>query len=136
MARRGSRETAMKVLYAWDLSGLDPLERLPYMAKEKDFDCAKPDGFCDQIVRGVLDCRDKVDRVIGECALDWDFGRISPVDRNILRIAVYEILFLKETPFAVVVDEAIEIAKRYGTEDSFRFVNGILDQIKGDGGGE
>jgi transcription antitermination factor NusB len=73
-----------------------------------------------------------LDQVVGDCALDWDFNRIAAVDRNILRIAVYEILFLKETPAAVVINEAIEIAKAYGTEDSFRFVNGILDRIASD----
>jgi N utilization substance protein B len=118
------------VLYAWDLSGLDPLERIPYWTDEKEFNISKPDDFGDKIVRGVLDCRDALDQAIAGCVLDWDFSRISVVDRNILRIAAYEILFLRETPFAVVINEAVEIAKIYGAEDSFRFVNGILDQIK------
>jgi N utilization substance protein B len=130
MARRASRETALKVLYAWDLSGLDPLERLSYMTSEKEFDVPAPDDFCGKLVRGVLGCRDMLDGAIGDCALEWDFDRISAVDRNILRIAAFEMLFLKEAPFAAVINEAIEIAKAYGAEDSFRFVNGILDQIK------
>lgn len=78
---------------------------------------------------GVCDHLGLLDALIGRCSLHWKLNRMNAVDRNILRIAAYELAFLEDTPGRAVLNEAIEIAKRYGTEDSGRFVNGILDRI-------
>ena len=81
------------------------------------------------LVQGVLDTMEEMDRRIASTADHWDVGRMSPVDRNCLRLACYELAYRKEIPFRVVIDEAVEIAKRYGAEGSAAFVNGILDSI-------
>lgn len=85
--------------------------------------------FAAELVAGVRTNQPELDRAIGQTAANWSLSRMTPVDRSILRLATYELLFCPATPTKVVIDEAIELAKRYGTADSFRFVNGILDRI-------
>lgn len=85
--------------------------------------------YAKRILRGVSEHREAIDALIREQADNWRLERMPPVDRNILRIAVYELLHEPETPHLVVVDEAIEIAKKFGSEQSGRFVNGLLDGI-------
>ena len=130
MARRASRETALKVLYAWDISSVEPMELINSLTEDEEFNVSEPDEFFGQLVNGVLENQAQLDEIISNHAAEWDFDRISVVERNILRIALYEILFIEENPFAVVVDEAITIAKIYGAENSYRFINGVLDKIK------
>ncbi len=86
--------------------------------------------FADVLVRGVLKHRDALDDVIQRYAQNWDLHRIAIVDRNILRMAIHEILHRDDIPPVVSINEAIEIAKRFSTEQSGRFVNGILDKVK------
>ena len=86
--------------------------------------------FADALVRGVLQRREELDGVIQRYAKNWDLPRIAVVDRNILRMAIHEILHRDDIPPVVSINEAIEIAKRYSTEQSGRFVNGILDKVK------
>ena len=86
--------------------------------------------FADALVRGVLKQRNNLDDVIQRYAQNWDLHRIAIVDRNILRMAIHEILHRDDIPPVVSINEAIEIAKRYSTEQSGRFVNGILDKVK------
>jgi N utilization substance protein B len=88
--------------------------------------------FADALVRGVLQRREELDGVIQRYAKNWDLPRIAVVDRNILRMAIHEILHRDDIPPVVSINEAIEIAKRYSTEQSGRFVNGILDKVKAD----
>jgi N utilization substance protein B len=88
--------------------------------------------FADALVRGVLQRREELDGVIQRYARNWDLPRIAVVDRNILRMAIHEILHRDDIPPVVSINEAIEIAKRYSTEQSGRFVNGILDKVKAD----
>ena len=88
-------------------------------------------AFAEQLVLGVIDRRDDADRMIVEAADNWRIERMAVVDRNVLRLAVYELtMFGHETPAAVVIDEAIEIAKKFGGEASGTFINGILDSIR------
>jgi N utilization substance protein B len=85
--------------------------------------------FTEQLVRGVLEYRPLLDRHIGEAAQNWSLTRMSAVDLALLRIATFELLFQPDIPVAVTLNEAIEIAKRYGTKDSPNFINGLLDKI-------
>lgn len=87
-------------------------------------------AFAEELVAGTLAHREEIDALIARHAEHWHFSRIALVDRNILRVATYEFLFRKEIPEKVILNEAIEIAKQYGGEDSGRFVNGILDRIR------
>ena len=86
--------------------------------------------FAEQLVRGVGEGQAETDRLIGGAAEHWRLERMAVVDRNVLRLAVCEMLNHPETPPAVVIDEAIEVAKRFGSEDSGGFINGILDSIR------
>jgi len=85
--------------------------------------------FAESIVNGVVKYRSVIDEKISEIAKNWSLERMTPVDLSILRIGVYELLYCPEIPDPVVIDEAIEIAKRYGTKDSPSFINGLLDKI-------
>lgn len=85
--------------------------------------------FAESIVRGVVEFRSVIDKKISEIAKNWSLKRMTPVDLSILRIGTYELLYRPEIPKPVVIDEAIEIAKRYGTKDSPSFINGLLDKI-------
>jgi transcription antitermination factor NusB len=85
--------------------------------------------FAQELVQGTLDHREKIDGMIRGQADNWRLERMPPVDRNVLRLAIYEMLFETDTPKLVVVDEAIELAKKFGSEQSGRFVNGLLDGL-------
>ncbi len=89
-------------------------------------------AFADELARGVLQNRETCDNLIKKYLKNWDFDRITLLDRNILRLAVYEMLFRKDIPPVVSINEAVDIAKKYSTEESGKFVNGILDKIKND----
>jgi N utilization substance protein B len=84
-------------------------------------------AFADRLLRGTLDHLEELDEELGRQTAHWRLERLAAVDRNILRLAMYELMYEVETPAPVVIDEAIEIAKRFGAEDSGRFVNGVLD---------
>jgi transcription antitermination protein NusB len=86
--------------------------------------------FAEDLVAGTVAHREEIDALIARYAEHWRFSRIALVDRNILRVATYEFLFHKDIPEKVIINEAIEIAKQYGSEDSGRFVNGILDKVR------
>ena len=86
--------------------------------------------FAERLVRGVIDRRGDLDRWIGECAANWRMERMAVVDRNVLRLAAFELLIEPDAPPAVVIDEAIEIAKKFGGGESGAFINGILDAIR------
>jgi N utilization substance protein B len=88
--------------------------------------------FADPLIRGTLEHRDAIDEHIKKHAKNWDFHRIATVDRNIMRLAIYEMLFREDIPPIVSINEAVDIAKKFSTQDSGKFVNGILDKIKGE----
>jgi len=91
---------------------------------------SKVPSFFLELVRGVAVCRKEVDRVIEQHSSNWKISRMSCVDRNIMRIAVYELFFRDDIPAKVSINEAIDIGKKYGTEESGAFINGILDSIR------
>lgn len=130
-SRRRARELALQMLYQHEVTGEAP------EIIRGDFDDWRraPEGvrrFADELFDGTLEHLEEIDGKLSHQTANWRLDRLAAVDRNILRIAMYELLFKHDTPPAVVIDEAIEVAKRFGAEDSGRFVNGILDGfIKG-----
>ncbi len=127
--RRRARELALQMLYRHELSGGDPEGMV------EDFDELRraPEGvrrFALRLSRGVLDHLEEVDRELAIQTANWRLERLAAVDRNILRLAAYELLHEPDTPPAVVIDEAIEIAKKFAAGESARFVNGVLDGLR------
>jgi N utilization substance protein B len=88
--------------------------------------------FAEPLIRGVIEHRESLDALICKHAKNWDLHRMAAVDRNILRLAVYEMLHREDIPPVVSINEAVDVAKRFSTDDSGKFVNGLLDKIKGD----
>jgi N utilization substance protein B len=88
--------------------------------------------FAEPLIRGTIEHRDKLDEQIIKYAKNWELHRIAAVDRNILRLAIYEMLYREDIPPIVSINEAVDIAKKFSTEDSGKFVNGILDKVKGE----
>ena len=88
--------------------------------------------FADPLIRGTIENREKLDEQIKKYAKNWDIHRMAAVDRNILRLAIYEMLYRDDIPPVVSINEAVDIAKRFSTGDSGKFVNGILDRVKAD----
>jgi N utilization substance protein B len=86
--------------------------------------------FAIAIFRGVCGNQKQIDSLIEQAADNWEIKRMSVIDRNIMRLATYEILYMKDTPISVIIDEAVEISKTYSNRDSSKFVNGILDKLK------
>ena len=125
--RRKSREIALQALYQAELSGVMPTD----LARLKEnFEVSKKGiPYAQILVDGIVDQRHTIDDTIRQYAKNWRVDRMSVIDRNLLRIGVYELLFQKDVPHTVVMNESIEIAKKYGTDDSSSFINGILDAI-------
>lgn len=124
--RRRARELALQLLYQHEMTASDPIEMQAHFEEWKGSNDAVR-AFADRLLRGVLDNMVEIDDFLGRQTANWRLERLATVDRNILRLAMYELLFERDTPHAVVIDEAIEIAKKYGAEESARFVNGVLD---------
>lgn len=126
--RRRSREYALQVLFQLDLaaSPVDAVLQSFWSEREADENVRL---FTERLVHGVIDDRETIDRRIRETSEHWRLERMAVVDRNVLRMAVLE-LQTGETPAAVVIDEAIEVAKRFGNEGSGSFINGVLDRIR------
>jgi N utilization substance protein B len=124
--RRRARELALQLLYQHEHTGAN-LE-----AMQTDFDewTSSTEGvreFADLLLKGTLANLEKLDEELSRQTTHWRLERLAAVDRNILRLALFELMHVPETPPAVVIDEAIEIAKKFGAEESGRFVNGVLD---------
>lgn len=143
--RRVGRECALKILFAAKLVEGSDASRLlndfwnsfrfaddalgePLETVESPLPTAAQ-KFTEMLVSGVVEFRPVIDRTIQEVAKNWSLGRMAPVDLSILRIGTYELLFQPDIPGRVTINEAIEIAKRYGTKESPSFVNGLLDKI-------
>ncbi len=126
--RRRAREIALQVLYQLDISQEDPKEALSvYFENFRPSEKARE--FCQRLIEGVCQNRQEIDRLIEENAENWTLKRMTVVDRNILRVATFELMHCPDIPFKASLNEAIELAKKYGTDDSGAFINGILDRI-------
>ena len=127
-ARRKARELALQMLYQHDLSGNLPdaiIDTFEDLQKSK----ANTREFATRIFRGTVDHLAQIDEMITAQADNWRLSRMAVVDRNIIRMSVYEFMHESDTPKLVIIDEAIEIAKKFGTQKSSQFINGILDGI-------
>ncbi|HNQ35370.1 MAG TPA: transcription antitermination factor NusB [bacterium] len=130
--RRLARQMALSVLYQLDFRPeLTPAAALDTAAAEAGGDPASKE-FALQLVKGVREQVGYFDELIGRYAQNWSLERVATLDRNILRLTLFEMVVGREVPPRVCIDEAVELAKRFGTEDSYRFVNGILNRIKED----
>lgn len=125
-ARRRSREIALQALYAWQLAGGDALEQLNSL----DEDLLADQPLAQSLVRGVFEQSGELEKMIAPC-LDRSFARLSPVERAILYIGAFELSAHPETPFKVVVNEAIELGKSFGGTGGHKFVNGVLEKLAG-----
>jgi N utilization substance protein B len=127
-ARRKARELALQMLFQHDMSGNEPDMIITTF---EDLQKSKPNTreFATKIFRGTVDHLAELDDMIQAQAENWRLSRMAVVDRNIIRMSVYEFLHETDTPKLVIIDEAIEIAKKFGTQKSSQFINGILDGI-------
>jgi N utilization substance protein B len=136
--RREGREAALQFLYQLDANHEQPAALFPQFwalreaSGKKNEPSAKTRAFVEQLVHGVAAHLTDIDARIKKFAANYELHRISAVDRNILRLAIFEMLHCPEVPPVVSINEAIEIAKRFGSEDSGRFINGILDRVRGE----
>jgi transcription antitermination protein NusB len=154
--RREARERAVQFLFQHDLNPPEDLpaaleqfwesQRAAAIAGEKatatwgePVELAPPTAeeaavrlFADPLISGALEHRDEADTVIKKHAKNWELHRIAAVDRNVLRLAIYEMLHREDIPPIVSINEAVDIAKKFSTQDSGKFVNGILDKVKGE----
>jgi len=126
--RRRARELALCALYAFELSK-NPLSQVFRDLFEKQSESDDIYRFCSELAKTTSEHLIEFDEVIKEKAINWDFDRIAIIDRIILRIAMCEFLYFNDIPPKVSIDEAIEIAKKYSTEKSGKFINGILDSV-------
>src|SRR5229473_5356273 len=127
-ARRKARELALQMLYQHDLSG-NPTDMI--LTTFEDLQKSKPNTreFATRVFKGTVDHLGEIDAMIVQQADNWRIERMAVVDRNIIRMSIYEFMHENDTPKLVIIDEAIEIAKKFGTQKSSQFINGILDGI-------
>ena len=154
--RREARERAVQFLFQYDLNRAESLDqalehfwesqRAAAIAEEKgDATWGQPvelppiseheaavRAFAEPLIRGAVERQAELDERIKKYAKNWDLHRMAVVDRNVLRLAIYEMLHREDIPPVVSINEAVDIAKKFSTEDSGKFVNGILDKVKGD----
>ena len=131
-SRRRTRQRALQILYLWDVRR-QPVEEataayFDTLYSEESRTKPRRDAFLDQLVSGAVEHVEELDRRIAQHAEHWRIERMPTVDRNILRLAVFEMSHL-DTPAAVAIDEALELARRYSSEESVQFVNGVLDAV-------
>jgi len=125
--RRESREKVFQTLFMMDALGVGPDEAIPLFALASD---PPSDGrYYEEAVRGAWGRLGEIDALIGEAAEHWRVERMTLVDRNILRLGAYELSLGSDIPFAVAINEAVELGKRFGSGESGAFINGILDRI-------
>lgn len=127
--RTKAREAALKILYALDITKEDPQKCIDIFWESNDGEEASIKAFANALVSGVFKNKELIDKVITGYTTNWQLKRMAVIDRNILRFATYELLFMEDIPPKVAINEAIDIAKKYGDKDSGKFVNGVLDKI-------
>ncbi|MFT7677966.1 MAG: transcription antitermination factor NusB [Planctomycetota bacterium] len=127
--RTRARELALQFLYQVDLMGDTTLDSLAGFLTETERD-AEACRYAKLLVRGTVDKREELDAEIQRVAQNWQIHRMAVIDRNVLRLAAFELLHCPDIPPKVAINEAIELGKRYSTANSGAFINGILDKIK------
>ncbi len=128
MGRRRAREIALQVLFQVDLVNAEPYRAINYLLAENPV----PDDvavFVRSLVKGTLENLSEIDDYIMRYAVEWDLDRMANVDRNILRLGLYEMMYEQGTPINVAINEALELSKTFSHEEALRFINGILGRI-------
>jgi transcription antitermination protein NusB len=126
--RTKARECAFQMLYQWEIGG-EPMERVIEAFWRVRSTTEETGALAERLARGAQSHAEEIDAAIARAATNWRLDRIAAVERNILRVGVYELMLEPATPPAVVIDEAIEMAKRFAEEGSPGFVNGVLDAV-------
>jgi N utilization substance protein B len=127
--RRRARELAMQALFYMDMQDNVSLQMLESFCDNfRPHQKARP--FFLTLVKGVLDARSDIDTLIEQFSKNWKIHRMSGVDRNVMRIAVYELLYCEDIPPKVSINEAVDVGKKFGTEESGAFINGVMDSIR------
>jgi len=126
--RRSSRQLALRTLFQIDVGGMSAEEAMAMSLSAGDGK-AETQVFARELVEKTVEARDRIDALIEKYARGWTLERMANVDRNVLRLAICELLCFSDIPPSVTVDEAVELAKRYSTAESGRFVNGILGNL-------
>ncbi|MDT8305244.1 MAG: transcription antitermination factor NusB [Anaerolineae bacterium] len=126
--RRRARRITLETLYEYDLVDHPIFEVLARRIADQPLETAGAE-FARRLIQGVLDYQDQMDRLIARVAPEWPLDQMAVIDRNILRIAIYEFLIGDETPVKVAINEAVELAKTYGSDSAPRFVNGVLGTL-------
>jgi N utilization substance protein B len=136
-SRRKGRVLAFQALYAWAQAGrglrdemLPSLLDFSWLDEDKRTSLGDSAVFARLIIQGTVEKSTEIDSMIKAHLQNWDFSRLNMVDLALLRMSVYVLLFQKEIPPTVVIDEAVEISRDYGTDDSYRFINGVLDSVR------
>jgi N utilization substance protein B len=128
LGRRKSREFAIQILYQIEMNKSDAEHALQTFWENYHY----PDDikeFTNHLVKGTSEHRNQIDQMIVKTAKNWSFSRITPVDRNILREAIFEMFYCPDIPYKVTLNEAIELGKKFGSEKSGAFINGVLDNV-------
>ncbi|MCB4755731.1 MAG: transcription antitermination factor NusB [Elusimicrobia bacterium] len=128
-ARRKAREYALQALYLADITPLPPEKALKGILTSDKIE-ERIRTYTKWLTEGTLKHKPEIDELITKVATNWEIDRMAALDRNILRMGAFELLYENDTPPSVIIDEAVEIAKTFSTIDSGKFVNGILDKIK------
>ena len=129
MSRRKSRIIAFQGLYSWDVGGMSKEDILKFDWLDSELDEADT-AFSRMLIAGTIENVAKIDETIKAHLTNWDFKRVNKVSIAILSMSVYSLLFTKDIDSSIVIDEAIDIAKNYGPDDSYKFINAILDNIR------
>ncbi|MEU9578556.1 transcription antitermination factor NusB [Streptomyces chilikensis] len=131
-ARNTARKRAFQILFEADQRGADVLSVLADWVRHSRNDSRQPpvSEYTMQLVEGYADHVRRIDELIAQYAVDWTLDRMPVVDRNILRLGAFELIWMDETPDAVVLDEMVQLAKEFSTDDSPAFVNGLLGRLK------
>jgi len=128
-SRRQGRELALQALYLSDISKIECADALQKLLNSEKWD-DKTRTFAKLLASGTQENISNLDKIIMKYTDNWELNRMAALDRNLLRLSSFEILFESDTPISVIINEAVEIAKAYSTPDSGKFVNGILDKVK------
>jgi N utilization substance protein B len=129
--RRKARELAMQALFCMDMRNNASVEMLAHFC-ENFQTSEKSQAFFLKLVNGVLETKGELDALIDRFSKNWDISRMSCVDRNVMRIAVFELRYCDDIPPKVSINEAVDVGKKFGTEESGAFINGIMDSIRGE----
>ncbi len=134
MSRRKGRILAFQGLYSWDVGGIkqEDVLKLSWSGNDNSGEAINEESgaFARLLIAGTIEHIDEIDAVITKHLTGWELGRVNKVSLAILRMSVFALLYQKDVPPTIVIDEAIDIAKEYGQDDSFKFINAVLDNIR------